>query len=345
MDHDQRGCLRCGKSAGEWRFCESCRSKFGLFLERPIGVAACAEEEVSIVAPVAREPAVAPKMAAGGGDRQDPGPGQNLGTRLREGALEADRISAGGDERAGQAGPPAREVARFEDVLSPAELDAELEPYRRADAAGDPEAATKLGVLLEQRGDIKGALAAYRRADRRGSVSGSFNLGCLLAEMGEVEEAKAALRRADERGDAAGASNLGVLLERQGDLDGALAAYRRADERGDAIGAFNLALLLVGRGDADGAQAAYRRAAELGVLELQELAASAVPAAAKPATAPAAEPVGGASAEPRPTVEHEVVPDDAFTPSDPRSEWVRVACVVALLGVAVLVTRRRRRSR
>jgi tetratricopeptide (TPR) repeat protein len=144
------------------------------------------------------------------------------------------------------------------------DIEGALAVYRRADAAGDAQGATNLGVLLEQRGDLDGAAAAYRRADERGDVNGAFNLGLLLAELGDTAGAMAALRRADVRGDAAGASNLGVLLERQGDLDGALAAYRRADERGDPNGSFNLGLLLAARGDLAAARQAYLRACDCG---------------------------------------------------------------------------------
>jgi TPR repeat protein len=174
------------------------------------------------------------------------------------------------------AGAAAAAVTSTEEVSAARQLEVEgdvegaLAAYQRADAAGDPQGATNLGVLLEQQGDLDGALAAYRRADERGDVNGAFNLGCLLAELGDMPGAIGALRRADERGDPAGASNLGVLLEQQGDLDGAFAAYRRADERGDANGSFNLGLLLAGRGDLAGARDAYRRAAERGDPEVEQ---------------------------------------------------------------------------
>ena len=41
--------------------------------------------------------------------------------------------------------------------------------YRRADKRGDPAAATRLGELLEQQGDLAGAAAAYRRASDAGT--------------------------------------------------------------------------------------------------------------------------------------------------------------------------------
>jgi TPR repeat protein len=208
-EHDQRTCLRCGKPAGDRRFCESCHSQFDSFTESLTRVA---------VGEVTGRPAAEVRRAASFG------------------ASEPERLA--------KTDQPPRECARLEEVLTPAEVDAELESYRRADAAGDAQAATNLGVRFEEKGDFEAALAAYRRAERRGDVNGSFNLGCLLAEMGDLPGAKAALGRADERGDAAAASNLGVLLEEEGDVDGALAAYRRAAERGDGAGAYNLRLLL-----------------------------------------------------------------------------------------------------
>lgn len=196
------------------------------------------------------------------------------------GAVEsAAAVSAGHISEAAALAPAAALVGGAA-AAGLAERDPEPEDpialYSRADAAGDAAAATNLGVVLEQRGDLEGAIAAYRRADERGDVNGSFNLGCLLSELGDGSGAMAALRRADVRGDAAGASNLGVLLERAGDVDGALAAYRRADERGDANGAFNLGLLLAARGEIDAARDAYARAEQRGEPDVQERARAAL---------------------------------------------------------------------
>ena len=236
--------------------------------------------------------------AGGGGD---PRPGDRLSTRLP-----------------GEAAPPRRDVARLEDVLSKKEVDPELAACLQADAAGDPQGATNLGVLLEQRGDVDGALAAYRRADRRGDVNGTFNLGCLLAEQGDLGGARSALQRADERGDAAAASNLGVLLEREGELEGALAAYRRGDERGDGAAALNLGLLLAARGDLDGARAAYRRAAQRDDPEVRERVAQA---------------------------EAEIAPIEVEIPEreqKSRTPWIVALCVLALVALFVLGRQRRR---
>jgi len=246
---------------------------------------------------------------------------------------------------------PAREVARLEDVLTPRDADPELAACLQADAAGEPQGATNLGVLLEERGDVQGALAAYRRADRRGDAVGAFNLGCLLAELGEEQDAVAAFRRADERGDSAAASNLGVLLEGQNDIDGALAAYRRGDERGDGTAAFNLGLLLAARGEHAGARAAYRRAVERGDSELRERAAQAAAELAPPvrlveaeAEAELAAPVRLVEAEAEAEAEVPAVEVPQAEDAGPsRRRWILALCVLALLALVVGRSLRRRR--
>ncbi len=73
--------------------------------------------------------------------------------------------------------------------------------YRRADDAGHPTAAAKLGMLLESRGRRSEAEEAYVRADERGDRLGAFRLGLLLAGLDRWEDARAAWARADERDD------------------------------------------------------------------------------------------------------------------------------------------------
>ncbi len=172
-------------------------------------------------------------------------------------------------------GHPGKEVAASWG-LGPPGSPAAIAAYRAADKRGDPAAASNLGVLLEQQGDVAGALAAYRRADERGDPNGALNLGCLLAERGDVPAAIAALRRADKRGDPTAASNLGALLEQQGNTYGALAAYLRADARGDAKGALNLGTLLARQGDLAGARDAFRRAGQRNDPQVSEQARTAL---------------------------------------------------------------------
>lgn len=144
--------------------------------------------------------------------------------------------------------------------------------YEAADERGHAGGASNLGVLLAEEGDVAGAVAAYRRADERGDANAAFNLGVMSEEEGDTTSACAAYGRADERGHAEAAANLGVLLERVGDVAGAKAAYGRAQQRGDANGAFNLGMLLEEHGDLPGARAAYREAVQSDRSEVAQLA-------------------------------------------------------------------------
>jgi peptidoglycan hydrolase-like protein with peptidoglycan-binding domain/tetratricopeptide (TPR) repeat protein len=128
----------------------------------------------------------------------------------------------------------------------------------------DGDRAFRQALMLEQRGDPRGAMAAYQQADRLGHSAAACNLGALLAERGELTAAEASFRRAAERGDAHGAANLAVLHEDRGDLTGAIAAYQQADRLGHGASACNLGVLLEQHGDLAAAEAAFRRAAERG---------------------------------------------------------------------------------
>lgn len=135
--------------------------------------------------------------------------------------------------------------------------------YQQADRLGHGAAACNLGALLHQDGELAAAEASFRRAAQRGDAHGAFNLAVLQEERGDLTGAMAAYQQADRLGHGAGACNLGVLLEEHGDLAAAEASFRRAAQRGDGLGAFNLAVLLEGRGDREGALRAYEQAARL----------------------------------------------------------------------------------
>jgi TPR repeat protein len=94
--------------------------------------------------------------------------------------------------------PPARRHG--DELAADGDLRAAEEAYRDADAAGDPTAATKLGLLLEHRGRRGEALAAYERADERGDGPGAFRLGMLMTRLGRWDDATAAWARAETRG-------------------------------------------------------------------------------------------------------------------------------------------------
>jgi tetratricopeptide (TPR) repeat protein len=160
-----------------------------------------------------------------------------------------------------------------------AEEDSDLAYYLRKDAEGDPEAAFRAGLLLEQAGDIERAEAAFRRADERGHACGATEVGRLLEHRGDWDGAEAAYRRGAERGDAVGADVLGLPFIRAGESARhlsarrlrppsraisqpwpELASYLQQDAGGDAGAAFKAGVLLERHGDFDEAEAAFRRA-------------------------------------------------------------------------------------
>lgn len=148
--------------------------------------------------------------------------------------------------------------------------------WRQAVDKGDSSAPFRLGILLEQQGDVKGARAAYQRAIDSGhaewSPGAAVNLGALLVDQGDVEDAKAAYQRAIDSGHPEAAPmavfNLGLQLEEQGNLKGAKVAYQRAIDSGHAVyapgAAYNLGVLLEKQSDVEGAKAAYQRAIDSG---------------------------------------------------------------------------------
>ncbi|HEY1854337.1 MAG TPA: tetratricopeptide repeat protein [Solirubrobacterales bacterium] len=140
---------------------------------------------------------------------------------------------------------------------------------RKALEAEDPGlrgyAFSNLGVLLAQRGDLRGAVDAYSQAFELGVVDSQVNLGHLLQERGKNREAREAFERADKHGSAAGAYRLGSLMLDVGDnLADAEVVLLRAEERGHEGAAIRLARAHQERKELDKAEAAYRRADELG---------------------------------------------------------------------------------
>ncbi len=140
---------------------------------------------------------------------------------------------------------------------------------RKALEAEDPGlrgyAFSNLGVLLAQRGDLRGAVDAYNQAFELGVVDSQVNLGHLLLERGKKREAREAFERADKHGSAAGAYRLGSLMLDVGDdLAEAEVVLLRAEERGHEGAPIRLAQAYKDRKELDKAEAAYRRADELG---------------------------------------------------------------------------------
>lgn len=201
--------------------------------------------------------------------------------------------SGGSQPRAARRTVPA---AKAQPILSPAGLAAmkvaaaaglgvELPLYRNADQneaafreaidSGDPDqaaaAASRLGDLLQERGDVAGAEAAFRLAidsgHREHAPLAAISLGALLIEQEDAAGARDHFQMAIDSGNAqavpAAANCLGVLLQAQGDVSGARAAYELAAGSGEdfvALGAtLCLAALLSGEGDAEAAKAMYLR--------------------------------------------------------------------------------------
>ncbi len=212
------------------------------------------------------------------------GPLKGISQRLAAGQAAARAV----EEVVAAAGPEARPATG--DGRAVVRVGLELEEqgdvegaqaaYAKADEAGAAAAACNLGVLLEAKGDLEGAAAAYARADERGDAAGAFNLGLVLEERGDLSAAEQAYARADARGHASGACNLGVLLQTRGELERAREAYTRAEERGDVSATFNLGLMLSRDGAGAGARAAFERV-QGSDGELGELARTALEALAE----------------------------------------------------------------
>ena len=154
-----------------------------------------------------------------------------------------------------------------------AELRAEIDS---GDADHAPAAASLLGDLLQERGDVAGAIAAFRLAIDSGhpdhAPPAAVSLGGLLNEQGDVAGAMASFRLAIDSGNAeaaaAAANCLGALLQAQGDVSGAKAAYELAAGSSEDFVALAatlcLAALLSGQGDTDAAKALYQRVLDSG---------------------------------------------------------------------------------
>lgn len=104
---------------------------------------------------------------------------------------------------------------------------------RLATGVDDLEA---IGLNAYLAGSLDRSERAFRRADELGSARAAYSLGVLLEQRRQLKEAEAAHRRGDERGSADAANNLGVLLAQRGDGEGAEAAWRRAEARTNAVG-------------------------------------------------------------------------------------------------------------
>ena len=133
--------------------------------------------------------------------------------------------------------------------------------FIRAAEAGNRDAANNLGVVLEERGDTKGAEAWYRKAAGQGDVFAAYNLAVILDERGEIPEAQKWYRLAADAGDPDAQNNLANILDDQGQSAEAEALYRKAAASGLNLAFHNLGELFEARGDLAEAENWYRQAA------------------------------------------------------------------------------------
>lgn len=154
MEQDQRVCPRCGKPAGEYRFCQSCRSHIDSLLgtssRAGAGATAPSQPATQVLREVARlEQALAAvskgindRIAAGAsltGLQVDAtvGASESSTDEARRVMLDTAKLATSADQQGGDASQPPREVARLEDVLT-------LRPTNRAAASPERPGAPEL---------------------------------------------------------------------------------------------------------------------------------------------------------------------------------------------------------
>jgi hypothetical protein len=130
MEPDQRVCPRCGKPAGEYRFCEACRAHIDSLTGIPAQAGADAGESAAQVmrevlrleeALAAVSKGISERIAAAAatGEQLHPEPLAPERSQPGEGTLERFP-PAGPEERLIEATQPPHDVARLEEVLTPA---------------------------------------------------------------------------------------------------------------------------------------------------------------------------------------------------------------------------------
>ena len=158
----------------------------------------------------------------------------------------------------------ARPEEGFEIGVSAAALeqsDVAERAFIRAAESGIRDAANNLGVVLEERGETRGAEAWYRKAAELGDVFAAYNLAVILDERGDVPEAQKWYRLAADAGDPDAQNNLANILDDQGQHAEAEALYRQAAASGLNLAVHNLGELFEARGDRAEAEKWYRQAA------------------------------------------------------------------------------------
>lgn len=152
---------------------------------------------------------------------------------------------------------------------------------RCAAGGGSPEAAFRLGALLDRREREQGdaelmaseADEWYERAARQGHRRAQVRLGMTAAQHGDVEQAAHWYRLAAEAGSRNGAFNLGLLLAREGSEPEAALWWTRAAEAGHGRAALRMALLAARHGRLTDARTWCAKAVACGPEEVAERAA------------------------------------------------------------------------
>jgi TIR domain/Trypsin-like peptidase domain len=146
-----------------------------------------------------------------------------------------------------------------------AERSAENEAVLRDAAdADDAAAATTLGLLARERGDLDEALSWLTKGAEGGDVMAATNLGLMARGRGDPDEALRWFTKGAEGGDVMAATSLGLLAKERGDLDEALRWLTTGAEGGDVMAATSLGLLAKARGDQDQARVWLTRGAQGG---------------------------------------------------------------------------------
>ncbi|MFI6225359.1 tetratricopeptide repeat protein [Nocardia salmonicida] len=136
--------------------------------------------------------------------------------------------------------------------------------YRRAAAAGDPDAMYNLGVLFHQRDDLADAEMWYRKAADTGHPHAMNSLGWLFHQRSDLADAEMWYRKAADTGDTDAMNNLGWLFHQRDELDDAETWYRTAADTGHTHAMYNLGWLFEQRDELDDAETWYRTAADTG---------------------------------------------------------------------------------
>ncbi|GLZ80662.1 hypothetical protein Afil01_54690 [Actinorhabdospora filicis] len=143
--------------------------------------------------------------------------------------------------------------------------DGEEARLRRRAAKGDADAMNRLGLLLEERGDLAGAEARYRESIGAGgdnAATAMYNLADLLEKRRRFSEAEVWYRRSADLGDTDAMYGLADLLEDRDDIAQAETWLRKAADLGDTDAMARLADLLRRRDEQADAEALYLRVIE-----------------------------------------------------------------------------------